>query len=248
MIEIFMLIIGLIIGSFLNVCIFRIPRDESISFPPSHCTKCNTKIKTYDLFPVISYFILKRKCRKCGEKISIRYPLVELATGILFLLIYLKFGLTLDLIKFTLLSCFLIVIGLIDLDTTDVYLKTTLPGIIVGSVFIIIAFVSGSGYLTFIEGGALAGGLIAFIILVTHGMGWGDFEICLLCGLFLGFKSSMIMLFFSFIFGGSIGIFLLLTKKKSRKDQIPFGPFIVMGTIVAMFFGEQIINWYLNLL
>src|SRR4051794_38403015 len=99
-------IIGLIIGSFLNVCIFRVPRGESISFPPSHCTKCGTRIKSYDLFPVISYFILGGKCRKCGDRISIRYPLIELATGILFFLIYLKFGLTIDLIKFTLLCCF----------------------------------------------------------------------------------------------------------------------------------------------
>jgi len=248
MIEIFVVIMGLVIGSFLNVCIFRIPREESISFPPSHCMKCGTKIKTYDLFPVISYFILRGKCRKCGDKISMRYPLIELTTGILFLLIYLKFGFTLDLIKFALLACFLIVIGMIDLDTTDVYLQTTLPGIIIGSAFIVFAFINGTSYLTFIFGGLLAGGLIALIIAITHGMGWGDFEICLLSGLFLGFKSSIIMLFFSFVLGGTIGVFLLVTKKKSGKDPIPFGPFIVMGTFIAMFFGEQIINWYLNCL
>ena len=248
MIGIFMGIFGLIIGSFLNVCIFRIPRDESISFPPSHCTTCGTRIKPYDLFPVISYFVLQGKCRKCGEKISIRYPLIELATGTLFFLIYLKFGFTIELVKFTLFSCFLIVIGMIDFDTTDVYLSTTLTGIISGILFVIIAFISRGSYLPFIFGGILAGGVIALIILVTHGMGWGDFEICLLCGLFLGFKSSIVMLFFSFIFGGGIGALLLLTKKKGRKDHIPFGPFIVMGALVAMFFGEQIINWYLNFL
>jgi len=243
-----MVIVGLIIGSFLNVCIFRIPKDESISFPPSHCTSCGTRIKPYDLVPVLSYFILGGKCRKCGEKISIRYPLIELATGITFFLIYFKFGLTIELVKFTLLSCFLIIIGMIDLDTTDVYLSTTLTGIITGLLFVIITFASGSSYLTFILGGILAGGVIALIIVITHGMGWGDFEICLLSGLFLGFKSSIVMLFFSFVLGGAIGVLLLLTKKKSRKDPIPFGPFIVMGTFIAMFFGEQIINWYLNFL
>jgi len=248
MMGIFVAIFGLIIGSFLNVCIFRIPREESISFPPSHCMKCGTPIKPYDLFPVISYFILKGRCRKCGDKISIRYPIIELTTGILFFLIYLKFDLTVDLIKFAILSCFLIVIGMIDLDTTDVYLKTTLPGIIVGVVFMIMAFVNGSSYLTFVWGALLAGGLIALIILLTHGMGWGDFEICILSGVFLGFQSSIVMLFFSFVLGGIIGILLLVTKKKGRKDQIPFGPFIVLGTIIAMFFGNQIINWYLNFL
>lgn len=248
MIGIFIGIIGLIIGSFLNVCIFRIPRNESISFPPSHCTTCGTRIKPYDLFPVISYFLLGGKCRKCGEKISIRYPLIELATGILFFLVYFKFGYTIELVKFTLLSCFLIIIGMIDFDTTDVYLSTTLTGIIFGFIFVIIAFITGSSYLTYIFGGIFAGGVIALIILITHGMGWGDFEICVLCGLFLGFKSSIVMLFFSFVLGGSIGVLLLLTKKKGRKDPIPFGPFIVMGTFVAIFFGEHIINWYLNFL
>jgi len=248
MIGIFIAITGIIIGSFLNVCIFRIPKGESISYPPSHCTNCSTRIKPYDLFPVISYFILKGKCRNCKEKIFIRYPLIELATGILFFAAYLKFDLTLDLIKFTLLSSFLIVIGMIDLDTTDVYLKTILPGIVVGIVFVIIAFFSGSSYITFILGGLLAGGIIALIIVTTHGMGWGDFEICVLSGLFLGLKLSIVMVFFSFVLGGLIGVLLLITKKKGRKDQIPFGPFIVMGTFVAMFFGEQIINWYLNFL
>lgn len=250
MIGIFMLIIGLVIGSFLNVCIFRIPREESISFPPSHCMKCGTRIKTYDLFPVISYFILKGKCRKCGDKISIRYPLIELFTGILFLLIYLKFGLTLDLIKFTLLSCFLIVIGMIDLDTTDVYLKTTRSGMAIGGVFVIIAFFNGNSYLPFIYGGVLGGGVIGLIVLATlgRGMGTGDIEICLLCGLFLGFKPALVMLFFSFVLGGIIGVFLMVAKKKSGKYAIPFGPFIVMGTFIAMFYGEQIVNWYLSLM
>jgi leader peptidase (prepilin peptidase)/N-methyltransferase len=243
MIGIFIVIFGLTIGSF---CIFRIPREESISFPPSHCTNCGTRIKPYDLFPVVSYVLLKGKCRKCGEKISIRYPLIELSTGIIFFFIYLKVGFTIELIKFALLSCFLIVIGMIDYDTTDVYSLTTWSGIATGAIFLTIAFVSGNTYLTYIFGALLGGGVIALIILTTHGMGWGDFEISLLSGLFLGFKLSIIMLFSSFVLGGIIGVILVLTKKKSRKDYIPFGPAIVMGTFLAIFFGQQIINWYFN--
>lgn len=248
MIGIFIVIVGLVFGSFLNVCIFRIPKGESISYPPSHCMKCGTKIKAYDLFPVISYVILGGKCRKCGDKISIRYPLVELFTGIIFLLIYLKFGLTLYFIKYSILSCFLIVVGLIDLDTTDVFFSTTLPAIIIGIVFIIINYFTGENFTTFIFGGILSGGIIALIILFTGGMGWGDFEICLFAGLFLGLKPSIIMLFFSFVIGGIFGMFLIATKRKSRKDYIPFGPYIAVASFIALFWGNQIIQWYISFL
>lgn len=248
MIEAFILIIGLVFGSFLNVCIFRIPRGESVSYPPSHCMKCGTKIKAYDLFPVISYILLRGKCRKCGDKISIRYPLVELFTGLIFLSIYFKYGLNVDSVKYFIFSCFLIVIGLIDFDTTDVYLKTTLPSIIIGIVFIGINYFLGNEFTTFIFGGVLTGGIIALIILITGGMGWGDFEICLFSGLFLGFKPSIIMLFFSFVIGGAFGVFLIITKRKSRKDYIPFGPYIAIGAFISMFWGNEIIKWYMSFL
>ena len=248
MIEFFVAIIGMVLGSFLNVCVFRIPRGESISYPPSHCMKCGTRIKAYDLFPVISYLILRGKCRKCGDKISIRYPLVELFTGAMFLLIYINFGLNIDFVKYCILSCFIIVVGLIDFDTTDVYLKTTLPAIMIGVIFIVINILSGSSFMDFILGGILSGGVIALIIFFTGGMGWGDFEICAFCGLFLGLKPSIIMLFFSFVLGGIAGILLIVTKKKSRKDYIPFGPYIAIAAFIALFFGNQIVSWYLNFL
>jgi leader peptidase (prepilin peptidase)/N-methyltransferase len=245
---IFVGIIGLLIGSFLNVCIYRIPRGESISFPPSHCTKCGTRIKWYDLFPVLSYMLLRGKCRTCGDKISIRYPLIELLNATLYMLVYIKYGPSIDFLKFALLSSILIVIGLIDLDTTDVYFKTTLTGIIIGIVFMIISFIQHESTLTFIYGAALSGGIIALIILTTHGMGWGDFEICLLCGLYLGLASSIVMLFLSFVIGGAVGAFLIVSGRKGRKDYIPFGPFIALGAVIAVFIGNDIINWYLSML
>ena len=243
-----MFIFGLIIGSFLNVCIYRIPRNESISFPPSHCTSCNSRIKWYDLIPVLSYIFLKGKCRNCGKKISIRYPIIELITGALFAALYIKYGMTFEFVKYAFMTSCLLVIGMIDYDTTDVYLKTTLTGIISGTAFAAYGWYSGYGIMSFLLGAALGFGFIAAIILITHGMGWGDAEICLLCGVYLGFKLTAIMLLASFIIGGITGIILIITKKKSRKDYIPFGPFISVAALFTVFFGQSLLSWYLNLL
>jgi leader peptidase (prepilin peptidase)/N-methyltransferase len=191
----FIFVYGIVIGSFLNVCIYRIPRNESLSYPPSHCTSCGSRVKWYDLFPVISYLFLKGKCRYCGENISIRYPFIELLTGLIYILIYVNFGFSFEFLKYVILASFLIVVGIIDLDTTDVYTKTTLPGIILGIIFAGYGYYLYGGIWEYILGGALGGGVISVIILLTKGMGWGDAEICLMCGLFLGLKLTVIMLF-----------------------------------------------------
>lgn len=242
----FTVLYGLIIGSFLNVCIYRIPKGDSIAFPPSHCFNCGKKIKWYDLFPVVSYIILGGKCRFCKDKISIRYPLIELATGVLFGALYLSYGFSIELLRYAILIPFLIVIGMIDLDTTDVYDVTVFIGIACGIVFIGYTFITNGDFLSFIYGGLLAGGVITLIILLTKGMGWGDAEICLLCGLFLGLRLTIVMMMLSFVIGGIVGIFLIVTKIKSRKDYIPFGPFIAAATIITIFLGNNIINWYFS--
>jgi len=169
---IYIFTLGLLIGSFLNVCIHRIPKGESIVFPPSHCTSCGNRIKPYDLIPVISWLILRGKCRNCGEKVSFRYAFIELLTGLLFVAVYLRYGFTFDTIKFISLIPFLIVIGAIDMDTTDVYSVTTWPGIALGVVFMLIGLYMGIPIKTFILGGVFSGGLISIIILITKGMGW----------------------------------------------------------------------------
>ena len=136
--NIIVLILGIIIGSFLNVCIYRIPKGESIIYPPSYCEKCGVNIKLYDLIPVISYMILRGKCRCCKSKISLRDPLIELITGILSLSIYYLCGLNLNFIKYIIFVSFIIIIGLIDLDTTDVYSKTTISAMIIGVIYILV--------------------------------------------------------------------------------------------------------------
>lgn len=237
-------IYGLIIGSFLNLCIYRIPNNESISFPPSHCTSCDNRIKWYDLIPVISYVILKGRCRFCNEKISVMYPLIEAFTGIVFASLYYKYGLSFYFFKYAVFISILIVIGMIDLKTTDVYFNTIVFGTITGIAFTLLKF--NNTILSNILGAVFAAGIIALIVILTKGMGWGDVEICFVSGLYLGFRLSIIMLFLSFVLGAIIGIILIVLKRKSRKDFIPFGPFISLASIFTVFWGEKIINSYIN--
>ncbi|MCB2298685.1 prepilin peptidase [Clostridium tagluense] len=245
-------ILGLLIGSFLNVCIYRIPRGESIAYPPSHCTSCGSNIKSYDLIPVISWIFLSGKCRGCGQKISIRYALVELATGILFLLTYFQYGVSIFLLRYLILIPFLIVIAMIDYDTMEVYTTTTWVAIAMGIVLLGVNFYMGEAVATYLYGALFGAGFIIIIILLskliigTEGMGWGDAEICGLCGLFLGFKLTLIMMFFSFIIGGIVGIYLLRFKKKNGRSEMPFGPSIIMATFLIIIWGDKILNWYLS--
>jgi len=251
---IYIFIVGLLIGSFLNVCIYRIPRGESIAYPPSHCTSCGSNIKPYDLIPVFSWIFLRGKCRGCGEKISSRYALVELTTAILFLLTYFQYGITINLARFLILIPFLIVIAMIDYDTMDVYTTTTWLAIGLGIVLLGVNFYLGLPVVTYVYGGMLGAGIIIFIILLsklilgTEGMGWGDAEICGLCGLFLGFKLTFMMMFFSFIIGGVIGVYLLRFKKKNGRSEMPFGPSIIMAAFLIIICGDRILNWYLNII
>lgn len=239
-------IMGICIGSFLNVCVYRIPKGESIVNPPSHCTNCNNKIKWYDLIPIFSWIFLRGRCRHCKEKISPRYILVELFTGVIFVLIFLKFRFSIETIKYIVLSIFLVVIGLIDFDTTDVYDMHIILASIFGFIFLGIGYFTNHNIMPYIYGVLLGGGLISLIILLTGGMGWGDAEICALCGLYLGLSNTVVTLFFSFIIGGVFGALLLISKKKGGKDAIPFGPFIAIATFIAMLCGDNIVSWYIN--
>lgn len=239
-------IFGTIIGSFLNVCIYRMPRNQSIAYPPSHCTNCNNNLKPYDLIPILSYILLKGRCRYCREKVSERYPIIEFLTGILYVLVYVKYGIAIDAIKYIIMVSILIVIGMIDLDTTNIYFKTTLVGFIVAVTFLAIHAYRGLSVMNYIYGGIIGGGTLALIILITKGgMGWGDAEICFVCGLFLGLKLTLLMLFLSFVIGSLIGLALISLKRKTRKDYIPFGPFIVLASIITILWGQGIITWYL---
>lgn len=252
MIIFYIFLIGTIIGSFLNVCILRIPKEESIIFPGSHCCACKKSIKTLDLIPLFSYAFLKGRSRCCKSKISLRYPAVELITGLLFALIYFQYGESINLIKYAIFLGLMLVIGFIDFDTSEVYLNTIIFGILAAVIIMIIQvyfFNYGIDKIFYyLYGGILGFCIIALIVIITGGMGWGDAEICFVCGLFLGLKNILILIFISFIIGGILGSLLLALNKKSRKDFIPFGPFITISSIITTLFCTEIARWYLSIL
>lgn len=245
-------IFAITIGSFLNVCIYRIPEERSIVNPPSSCGFCGHKLSWLDLFPIISYIFLRGKCRYCKEKVSFRYPLVEFMTGVLISLLYLRYGLGYEFFKFSILTLFLIVIALIDYDTTDVYSVTTIPGIVIGTIFVIYETIKVSnGVENFIKtlfigclGALICAAIIGGICYFTGGMGEGDIEIAVLGGIFIGWELSIFMILISFIIGGFIGGILILSKKRKKTDYIPFGPSIAISIYLVIILGVVVINEY----
>lgn len=241
--------LGLVIGSFLNVCIYRIPKEESIAFPPSHCSSCMHNLSPLDLIPVLSYLFLRGRCKYCGEKISMRYPIIEFLNGIMYLVIYLKFGLTIMTLKYCILVSILIVIGMIDFDTQYVFTSTTIFGALIGISFIILESITNKSIsYELILGGVLGAGIIAVIVYLTKGMGEGDIEIAGVCGLFLGIKGIALGLFLAIMIGGIIGVIILSLKLKKAKDKIAFGPCIAIGSVISMVWGMEILKWYYNFL
>jgi len=245
----FIIILGLVIGSFLNVCIYRIPKEESIAFPPSHCAKCQHNLSSVDLVPIFSYLFLRGRCKYCNEKISIRYPFIESLNGILYLIVFFKFGLTLIALKYCILVSILIVIGMIDYDTQFVFTSTTIFGGIIAGIFIIIqAALYNTGTIDLFLGGVIGFAIIGLIVFLTKGMGEGDIEIAAVCGLFLGVKGILLGLFLAVILGGIVGIIILLLKLKKAKEKIAFGPCIAIGSLISMLWGVEILKFYFTLL
>ena len=241
------LILGLLIGSFLNVCIYRIQREESIVFPPSHCTSCGYNLKAVDLIPLISYVLLKGKCRKCKKKISIRYPIVELINGVMYMVLFLKFGLSYTFIFSAIFFSLLLVISLIDLESKEIYFSTIIFGLIVAIFYSLVEyFVFHGNIISNVIGGFLGYGIIMLIVILTGGMGEGDAEIAGICGLFLGIQGIVLALFIAVVTGGIVGSTILLLKLKDKKAEIAFGPYIALGTTICMLYGSKIIDFYLN--
>jgi len=247
MIYFLIFIFGLAIGSFLNVVIFRLGTNESILVGRSHCPKCGAILKWYDLIPALSFLIQKGKCRYCEKKISFQYPIVEIITGFLFILILSKFGLD-SLITYYLLliSCFLIVIFVYDLKNYLILDKIVFPAIIIVLFYQILM----GNFLNPFLSALLASGFFLSLVLISKGkwMGMGDVKFAILMGLILGWPNILLALFLSFFSGAIIGIVLILFNKKGFKSQIPFGPFLVGSTILIMLYGEYLNIWYYNLL
>ncbi len=251
-------IFGSVVGSFLNVCIYRIPRGSSIILPPSRCPACGTSIKPYNNIPIISFILLGGKCRQCGAKISLRYPLVEALNGLLYVLVLWRFGLgwhTLFLFAFW---SAMIVITFIDLDFQIIPDSLTLPGIVVGLIagsltlpdpFDRLSLLGFRGSVIGLLSGGLAFFLIAevsFRVLRQEAMGGGDIKMMAMVGAFLGWKSVLLTTFAGSLFGSVIGIFLMVFKRTGRRTKIPFGPFLALGALLSMFCGQEILSLYLK--
>ncbi|MDF2520917.1 MAG: Prepilin peptidase [Clostridia bacterium] len=244
-IKILIFLLGLAIGSFLNVCIYRIPANESIAYPPSHCPKCSHKLSALDLIPVLGYIINLGRCRYCKEKISLQYPIIELFTAVLFLFLFERFGLSIYFAKYAVLASLLIVIASIDLKTQEIPDRLIVFGLIAGLLFNLynIRINMVQGLLGFI----LGGGSFLIIAMVTKGaMGGGDIKLMAVLGLFFGWQLTILIALISFVLGAFISLILITAKIKGRKDYIPFGPFIAAAAIIALFYGHQILELYLQ--
>ena len=245
-IEIIIALLGAAIGSFLNVCIRRIPAGESLVFPASHCPKCNHSIRFYDNIPIISFLLLRGRCRNCRESISLQYPLVELLTAIMALLLFWKFGLTLKFLFSFLFACVLIIITFIDLEHQIIPDVLTLLGIPV--FFLAAVFAMGVSPLEAVLGVLIGGGIlyaIAFgyeLITKREGMGGGDIKLLAMLGAFFGWKSLFFILLVSSFLGAIVGISVILIKGKDMRYAVPFGPFLSLAALACIFWGDEFIR------
>jgi len=254
-------LIGLCIGSFLNVCIYRIPRNLSVNSPrSSFCPSCNKPIKPYDNIPVISYLILRGKCRYCGNKISIRYPIIELITALAFIIMFNKFGFNLYFISSIVFVSLLIAISTIDWDFYIIPNILVLIGLIAGFVLAIVISIIEKDKSYIIDrllGAILGAAMIELIAIIgslvfrKQAMGMGDVKLMAMNGMFLGTFPELLMVIISSAFIGSIvGIVLIFMNKKqfSSGSQIPYGPFLSIGAVFSLLYGEIAWNLYTGLL
>ncbi len=243
---------GLAVGSFLNVCIYRIPEGKSIFFPGSRCPHCGKKIKFYDNIPVLSFILLRGKCRFCEARISIQYPLVELLTAFLFLASYQWRGLSLGFLSSVILGCLLIIVFFVDLRHRIIPDVITVPGILIG--LFLALFSPQVKILDSLLGLLIGGG--AFYLLAILGellfkkesLGGGDIKLAAMLGAFLGWQKLLLIFFLSALLGSIVGILAIYLSSRIKEHRtIPFGPFLALASIAALFWGEGLIRIYLRI-
>ena len=240
---------GLVVGSFLNVCAFRLPVGESVVRPGSRCRRCGHELSWYENIPVLSYLVLRGRCRQCGVHISPQYPLVELATAIVFAAAAWRFGVSWLLAARLLLGASLITLFVIDLEHRILPNVITLPGIVTGFLFSLIA---EPGWVSSAIG-ILAGGGVLYAVaegyyLVRHeqGLGMGDVKMLAMIGAFLGWQLMLLTLVLSSFLGAIVGVGLIVLHRGNMKYALPFGSFLTVGALIAMFAGNEIIAWYFS--
>jgi leader peptidase (prepilin peptidase)/N-methyltransferase len=244
--SVFNFILGAIVGSFLNVVIYRVPRNESIIRPSSHCPVCGHPLKWYDMIPIFSYLALKGKCRYCGAKISIKYPSIEALTGFAFVGVGLRFGWSLQFFEYIIFSALLIAVGFTDLFDGVVPDIIVIPGAVVGLIFS--ALQGKAAFSSSIFGLLFLLGVFALIIVITRGgMGQGDATFGAMIGSFVGFKFSIEVLVLAFVLGAIIGSILIFASHKKGKDTMPFGPYLAIAAYIVSLYGYKILLMYTKL-
>ena len=249
---VFATLFGLAIGSFLNVCIHRIPLRRSIVFPPSSCPHCKERIRFYDNLPVVSYLLLLGRCRYCRQPISPQYPLVEASTGVFSLALFLKVGASLEYVFFLAFGAALIAITFIDLRHKIIPDTLSLPGIAVGFAFSLLPS-SPLSWTDSLIGIALGGGFLLLVgiafekITGREGMGMGDVKMLAMIGAWMGWKSLLFIILLASLAGSIIGGAMLLLSRQGARARIPFGPFLALGTLLYFFFGSELTRWYFGL-
>ena len=246
---------GLFVGSFLNVVIYRVPKGESVVRPRSRCPGCGTQLAEYDNVPVVSWLVLRGRCRTCGEPISIRYPIVELLTAVVFGLLGWHFGWVWVLPAFLYLGAAGIALGAIDIDTKRLPDAIVKPSYAVAAVLLGAAAALDQDWATLLRVGLGGAALWAFywLLVVIHprGMGWGDVKLSGVLGMYLGWLGwgpLIVGAFLGFLLGGLLGAVLMVVGRAGRKTKIPYGPYMILGTFLAVFYGQTVADWYSRIL
>lgn len=244
-------VLGLLIGSFLNVVIHRVPLGESVVHPRSRCPGCGTELAARDNVPVLSWLVLRGRCRTCGEPISARYPLVELLTAALFVAVTVWLGASWALPAYLYLAAIGVALSAIDLDTKRLPNAIVLPSYVVALVLLLLPAVIDGQWDAYLRAVLSGAALFAFYFLLAFiypaGMGFGDVKLSGVLGIYLGWVSwALVALgtFTGFLLGAVVGIVVMLRGKGGRKTKVPFGPFMVVGTFLALFFGQSVVDWY----
>jgi leader peptidase (prepilin peptidase)/N-methyltransferase len=243
---------GAVVGSFLNVCIYRLPRGESIVWPGSHCPVCEKPVKSYDNIPLLSYVWLVGACRMCRAPISLRYPAIEAMNAVGYLLVLWRFGIGWAALLYAILFSALLVVAGTDISHKIIPNVITLPGILVGLAGA--ATVLPVGWLSAVLGVLFGGGILLMLAWASpylfgkEGMGGGDIKLMAMIGAFLGWKSALLTILIGSLSGSVVGIGLIGLGIVKRDEYIPFGPFLVLGAVVAMFCSQPLLDWYQSLL
>ena len=239
-------VFGLLIGSFLNVCIYRLPRRESIVSPPSRCPACGARIRPWDNVPVLAWLWLGGRCRDCRAPISWRYPLIEAVNGAAYGVIVWRYGVSIEAAVYAVFFSTLLVVTVIDLDHQIIPDRISLPGIPIA--FACAVWLGRITWLESLLGAALPAALfLAIVVLSRGGMGLGDVKLIAMIGALLGWKLALLTILVGAVAGSVVGIGLMVFQGKGRKTAVPFGPFLSLGAVVSVAWGTPLIHWYLGL-